>query len=120
MFKIFKKNKEPKNLKDILREFEELKKEVRKLRSREVFSFQKIGIIRYNPFSDVGGNQSFSVALLDGKKSGIVITGLYGKEGSRVYAKAIKNGRSDYSLSGEEKKAVQEALASSSLSFSRD
>lgn len=112
MFKFFKKNKEPKDLKKVLKEFEELKKEVEKLREQGVFSVQKVGVVRYNPFSEVGGDQSFSIALLDGNNDGVVITSLYSRDGNRVYGKLVKNGKSEYSLSGEEKKAISEATGS--------
>lgn len=72
-------------------------------------SFQKIGVVRYNPFKDVGGDQSFSIALLDLNNSGFVITSLYGREGTRVYAKPITKGKSEYSLSEEEIEAIEKA-----------
>jgi len=70
-------------------------------------------MVRYNPFSGVGSNQSFSVALLNEYNDGIVITSLYAKETSRVYAKPIRGGGSEYTLSEEEKKALAEAIVSS-------
>ncbi len=109
MFSIFKKNKEPKDLKKILKEFEALKEEVKGLRKQGISSVQRVGIVRYNPFSDVGGKQSFSIALLDGNNNGIVLTSLYSREGNRVYAKPLKNGISEYSLSNEEKEAIEVA-----------
>ena len=116
MFKFFKKDKEPKNLKEVLEQFDGLKKEVGKisegfegLRKESKFFVQKVGVIRYNPFSGVGGNQSFSLALLDSNNNGVVITSLLGRDGNRVYGKPIKNGKSEYSLSEEEKKAIEKA-----------
>ena len=110
MFNLFKKDKEPKDLKEVLKQFEGLKKEVRKLSQESKFSVQKVGIIRYNPFSGVGGEQSFSIALLDGNNNGVVITSLYSREGNRVYGKPIKNASSEYSLSNEEKEAIEKAM----------
>jgi hypothetical protein len=72
-------------------------------------SFQKAGVVRYNPFQQVGGDQSFSVALLDGGNSGFVITSLFMKENNRIFVKPIKQGKSDYSLSDEEKTAISRA-----------
>ncbi len=111
MFNLFKneENKEPKDLKEVLRQFEELKKKVEKISQSSKSSVQKIGMIRYNPFSDVGGDQSFSVALLDGENNGIVITSLFSRDGNRVYGKLIKNSNSEYSLSKEEKQAIEKA-----------
>jgi len=73
-------------------------------------SIQKIGFVRFNPFGDVGGNQSFSVAFLDFKNNGVVITSLFGREGTRVYSKPIKDGASPNHLAEEEKKAIEEAI----------
>lgn len=109
MFNLFKKDKEPKDLKEVLKQFEELKKQVEKISQTSKASVQKVGMVRYNPFSNVGGDQSFSVALLDGNNDGVVITSLYSREGNRVYGKAVKNGTSQYSLSNEEKKAIEKA-----------
>lgn len=91
--------------KDIKKIFEEISK----LDEISQRSFQKIGVIRYNPFKDAGGDQSFSVALLDAKNNGFVITSLYGREEMRIYAKPIKEGNSEYPLSEEEKEAINKA-----------
>lgn len=117
MFNFFRKRKkEPENLKEILnsfknleKNFEKLSEEIENLKEESKFSVQKVGIVRFNPFKEVGGNQSFSVALLDGNDSGIVITSLYSREGNRVYGKPIKAGQSEYSLSDEEKEAIKKA-----------
>jgi len=114
MFNFFKKQKkEPENLKEILAQFRELKEnferiseELENLKKENKFNVQKIGIVRFNPFKEIGGNQSFSIALLDGNDNGIVITNLYTREGNRVYGKPIKDGKSEYLLSEEEKKAI--------------
>lgn len=67
----------------------------------------KIGTVRFNPFNDVGGDQSFAIAFLNGKDSGLVISSLYTREGTRVYSKSIINGESEkYPLTDEEKKAI--------------
>ena len=73
-------------------------------------SFQKIGIVRYNPFKEVGGDLSFSVAILDFDDSGIVVTNIHSREGDRVYAKSVKNGESEHNLSVEEKEAIKRAI----------
>jgi len=97
-------------LKEVLKQFEELKKEVKEISRISSFSVQRVGIIRYNPFSEVGSDQSFSVALLDRDNNGVVISSLYSRDGNRVYGKPVKNGKSEYSLSGEEKKAIEKAV----------
>jgi len=68
-----------------------------------------VGIIRFNPFSEVGGDQSFSLALLNESNDGVVITSLYTRQENRVYGKPIKNGQSEYTLSEEEKQAIEKA-----------
>jgi len=117
MFSFSKKEKkEPKNLKEILSHFkileeniENLSQEIERLKKENKFSVQKVGIIRFNPFQEVGGDQSFSVALLDANNDGFVITSLYTRTENRVYGKPIKAGKSEYILSEEEKKAIEKA-----------
>lgn len=74
----------------------------------------KIGIKRYNPYAEQGSDLSFSVAIVNDARDGVVITGLYSRDGSYVYAKPIQQGNSTYSLSPEEVEAInlaaQEAL----------
>ncbi len=116
-FKFFKKQKkEPESLteisaqfKDLGKSFERISAQLENLKKESKFNLQKIGIIRFNPFKELGGNQSFSIAILDGNDNGVVITSLYSREGNRVYGKPIKNGQSEYLLSEEEKKAIEQA-----------
>jgi len=117
MFKFFKKTeKEPENLKEVLASFNKLKESHQEI-SRELADFkkeskknlQKVGIVRFNPFKEIGGDQSFSIAVLDAHNNGFVISSLYNHAGNRVYAKPIENGTSLYSLSEEEKEALDKA-----------
>ena len=115
-----KKKKEPENLKEILsqlknlkEDFEKILKELESLKKENEFNIQKVGMVRFNPFKEIGGDQSFSIALLDGNDDGVVITSLYSREGNRVYGKPIKGGQSEYLLSGEEKEAIQIAKENS-------
>lgn len=73
--------------------------------------FQKVGLVRFNAFEDVGGEQSFSVALLDARNNGVVMSSIYGRQDSRTYIKGITNGEGERSLSQEETKALKQALA---------
>ena len=95
--------------KDLEKNFEKISEEIENLKKESKFSVQKIGIVRFNPFSEVGGDQSFSIALLDGNDNGVVITSLYAREENRVFGKPIKGGISEYSLSNEEKEAIEKA-----------
>ena len=74
-------------------------------------SFQRVGLVRFNPFEDTGGNQSFALALLDAAGDGWVLSSLHARSGTRVYAKAITGGRSDAELSAEETAAINQATA---------
>lgn|SRR3712207_1213729 len=71
---------------------------------------QKVAIKRYRAFEDVGSDLSYSIALLDGKNNGIVITGIYGRNESTTYSKPIDKGISRYELSDEEKYVLTEAI----------
>ncbi|MFA5877857.1 MAG: DUF4446 family protein [Candidatus Staskawiczbacteria bacterium] len=90
----------------------ELSSKIKKLEDISEKTFQKIGMVRFNPFTNMGGNQSFVIALLDNQNNGFVISSLFIKEGNRVYSKAIKSGKSDYPLSDEECEAVDRAMNS--------
>ena len=73
---------------------------------------QGVGVVRYNPFPEMGGNMSFSVALLDGSANGVVISVLNDRNGSRAYGKAVEQGTSTYPLSDEEQQALALARGS--------
>lgn len=70
---------------------------------------QKISIVRFNPFGDTGGDQSFTLAVLDAHDSGYVLTSIHGREGTRVYVKPVDYGKSKYTLSTEEQQALSQA-----------
>ena len=74
-------------------------------------AFGRVGLVRFNPFEDTGGNQSFALALLDGRGDGFVVSSLHARGGTRVYAKAINRGASEAALSTEESEALRQALA---------
>jgi hypothetical protein len=74
-------------------------------------AFQRVGLVRYNPFEETGGNQSFALALLDANGDGWVLSSLHARQGTRVYAKAIGAGRSEAALSEEEAAAIKQATA---------
>lgn len=75
---------------------------------------QKIGLLRFNPFHDTGGDQSFILALLNNKDTGVVISSLHTRTGTRWYAKAVRDGKgTEYELSSEEQKAIKNASSKS-------
>jgi len=117
MFKFFDKNKKPENITEVLNHLEKLGEKINKLekeleyvKKQSKFAVQKVEVIRYNPFSGTGGNQSFSIVLLDGNDDGIVVTSLFTQDGNRVYGKSIKGGESEYTLSKEEKEVIEKAI----------
>ncbi len=100
-----------KNLKILDKDIQELYAVSNEINNLALRSLHKFSVVRFNPFKDVGGNQSFSIALLDGKDNGLTITALYTKDGTRIYSKAIEDGKSvDFPFSEEEKKAIETAL----------
>lgn len=72
-------------------------------------AMQWTGLIRFNPFRDTGGNQSFAWAIVDGHGNGIVLSSLHSREGTRVYAKPLNRWESPYSLTDEEQQAIDRA-----------
>jgi hypothetical protein len=74
-------------------------------------TFARVGLVRYNPFEDTGGNQSFALALLDAHGDGFIVSSLHARNQTRVYAKGVKGGRSDSATSDEEAAALQLAMA---------
>lgn len=94
------------DVKEIKKDNSEIKAYYTKLDSDIASCIQKVGLVRYNAFRDVGSDLSFAIALLDREDNGVVLNGLYGSESSNIYAKPIKNGKSSYQLSDEEKYAL--------------
>lgn len=76
---------------------------------------QKVGIVRYSAFKDTGSDLSFAVAMLDENNDGVVFNGIYSREMSNIYAKPVKNGVSEYTLSEEEKEAIRRAIEMNGL-----
>jgi hypothetical protein len=92
-------------------EFSEIQKNLDQLTSQIKNSVSKIGLVRFNPFDDMGGDQSFTLALLDHHKSGVIITSLHTRENTRIFAKLVKNGEGQsISLSKDEKLAIVKAI----------
>jgi hypothetical protein len=120
-FRVLSKNVEGGNLITILKKvvqegslnskgIKTLEKEIARIDEKSLSYIQSIGLVKFNPFEEMGGDHSFSLALIDAKKSGFIITGLHTRERTRVYIKRVKMGKSEYELSKEEQKAL--AIAS--------
>lgn len=104
----------PKEGKSFKNRLEEVFKEVTSLeefKKQNLEHVQKVALKRYNPYQDTGGDQSFSLALLDALGNGIVLTSLHSRAGTRVFAKPINSGKEEkFELSEEEKEVVKQAL----------
>ncbi len=87
----------------IINSIEEINKEQKKC-------IQKIGMVRYNAFQDVGSDLSFALAMLDENNDGVVLNGIYSREMSNIYAKPIEKGKSTYTVSAEEAQAIGKAM----------
>lgn len=120
--KIFLRGKKVKDLEEVLSEqvkrmegiegnIKDINKWNEKLQGICDISITKVGVIRFNPFKDTGGDQSFAIALMDSNDNGIVFSSLYTREGTRVYAKPIERGASSYNLSKEEEEAIKKAIS---------
>ncbi len=84
-----------------------LEKELSDLRHQFGFAVQKVGLVRFNPFDDGGGNFSFTLALLDQHNNGLILTSMHGRQQNRIYTKKIDGGKSENQLTEEEVKAVE-------------
>lgn len=106
-------------LEDIYKRETEVAKHLENLNNRTVtleknsqFYIQKVGLLRFNPFNDTGGDQSFILSLVDSEDTGVVISSLHTRGGTRWYAKRVENGKGlDHELSNEEVKAIRQAIS---------
>jgi hypothetical protein len=71
---------------------------------------QRVGLVRFNPFQDTGGDQSFVLVLLDAGGDGVIISSLHTRTATRLYAKPVRAGRATHALTGEEQQALGQAL----------
>lgn len=86
------------------------KKDIRNLYKKQESAFQKVGIIKYDAFHQMGGKLSFSLALLNENDNGFILNSVHSTEGCYTYTKEIKNGQSEISLGEEEKQALDMAM----------
>lgn len=88
-----------------------LQQQMQELQSTLNGCTQKCGIVRYDAYGDVSGQQSFSLAMLDGNHNGIIITALYGRHDTRCFGKTVNSGDAVQTLSDEETEALAQALS---------
>lgn len=98
------------NLEELLDGLDGVKKRLKQLDQSNKFCFQKASLVKFNPFAELGGEQSFSLALLDEEDRGVVITSLHGRQATRVYTKLV--GDDKVRLSKEEERAIKKATKS--------
>lgn len=92
------------------KEIDTLQDKIAKLKKQERQHIQKIGFVKFNPFADTGGEQSFVLSLLDADDNGVIFTVLHARSGTRWYTKMINRGKSKgFDLSQEEKEAIKKA-----------
>lgn len=113
---------DPKSIERILKQYDlEVKDNARKLDELAVFSanlhklsskgLTRVGLVRFNPFNDKGGDQSFCLAALNRHLDGFVMSAIHSRTGARLYAKEIEQGKSKHHLSDEEMRAIQKAMS---------
>ena len=111
------------NIEEMLRQYINKVEDVN-LKNQELLSYcnrldndiatclQKVGMVRYSAFKDMGSDLSFALAILDEENTGIVLNGIYSSEASNIYAKPVTKGKSTYTLSEEERQAIDIAIHS--------
>ena len=124
----FMRGKDGKSLEEsIADKFEELdelseetmrnRAEIQKIRKDMLSNFQKVGILKYDAFHEMGGKLSFALTLLDGNDSGYIINSMHSREGCYNYIKEIVKGVSYIELSEEEMESLEKALYQETLGF---
>lgn len=83
---------------------------MRELELRQNQSFQSVGLVRFNPFTDMGGDQSFALSIVDSYGNGFVLSSLHGRTATRIYAKTVRRGQSTQTVSTEEQAAIDQAM----------
>jgi len=97
------------NIKELNKAKESMEKDIAVMNAKIKKSIRGVETIRFNPFSDQGSNQSFAIGMLNEEGDGVVLSSLYSRERMSVFAKPIKNNKSAYELSDEERKALDKA-----------
>jgi hypothetical protein len=95
----------------VSRDLDEVQARTAVLEGNSRLHFSRLGLVRFNPFDDTGGNQSFALAMLDSNNDGYVVTSLHSRSGTRLYAKAVFGGEAESTLGEEEAKAVEIAVS---------
>ena len=98
------------NVEKVSEQNEELKAKYEKIEEEKTKCIQKVGMVRYSAFKNVGSDLSFALAMLDEKNNGVLLNGIYSTESSNIYAKPVENGITNYTITEEEKEAINKAI----------
>jgi len=104
---------------DLRRQLDGARAELERARAEVADALRHVAVVRYDAFGDMGGRLSFTAALLDDAGDGLVLTSIHGRSEARTYAKGVKGGNSDQSLSPEESQAIELALRGSAARGAR-
>ncbi len=88
---------------------EDIQKDIASINAKLKKSVRGVETLRFNPFPDQGSNQSFAIGMLNEEGDGVVLSSLYSRDRMSVFAKPVKNHKSEYELSEEEKEALKKA-----------
>ena len=110
VFKDLIKISKDKEFSNNTKEIKEVKSELKSFIDASSSHIQRVGLVKFNPFKEAGGEHSFSLALLDGDKNGIIITSLHTRERTRLYLKDVSSGKPKIELSNEEQNALKLSL----------
>ena len=110
VFKDLIKISKDKDFSNNKKEIKEIKSELKSFVDASSSHIQRVGLVKFNPFKEAGGEHSFSLALLDGDKNGIIITSLHTRERTRLYLKDVSSGKPKIELSNEEQNALKLSL----------
>ena len=125
-YKIFMNGENGKNMeKAILEKFaaidfleenvDQIYKQIKAISGQLTTAYQKIGLVKYDAFKEMGGKLSFTLALLDENNNGFLMNSVHSSDGCYSYTKRVKNGDSEIALSNEEKVAIERAMKGTAL-----
>ena len=113
---MFKKKKKPESVEDVVKILNRLgeslnsaNERIERLETEDKNVIKNVGLVRYDAYSEAGGRQSFSLALLNDKGDGVVVTGLFKEGSTRVFTKGVENSKAESALSPEEENAINNA-----------
>ena len=104
-----------KKLNNLLEHDKEMQASIEHMEKTVKNCVQKVGVVRYQAIPNMGADLSYTVALMDENNDGVVLNGIYGRDGCYTYAKPLEQGKSSYNLSEEEEQAIKKAMDKASM-----